>query len=404
MSLLREPKSNSGWLNSRWFSVQNNVDSLNHIHVALKVFGIVAYTIVDRVNCEIIVSVSDLVLMAIFTVFRIYGIVIGVQNELWKTLVDGEPTAIAFGFASLMILVIIVNTITPIYVMIQRRRVQDILKDFKEYDDELGRLGYPRNHQYFHLRVAIFLTICLIALMAISAITLLLRDIEYETDEFIFLSFFGAACFGITLFHTSLNVLILGVHGRLQLLNRCLEEMLLEESELMSNKLHARTQRRDELLIHAAKLYDKLCDVSEAISVVFCGPLILQSINMFFVNLLSSYASMRVFLHQATPQQTINAGLYLSWSLYMVFFICQSILYLAALRQQKSTLLSIVHRSLNLPHNEFLIDRFHQLSEQITSREPHITFYFFELHPLIIVQVCGELATYLLILVQFDMQ
>lgn len=272
MSLLREPKSNSGWLNSRWFSVQNNVDSLNHIHVALKVFGIVAYTIVDRVNCEIIVSVSDLVLMAIFTVFRIYGIVIGIQNELWKTLVDGEPTAIAFGFASLMILVIIVNTITPIYVMIQRRRVQDILEDFKEYDDELGRLGYPRNHQYFHLRVAIFLTICLIALMAISAITLLLRDIEYETDEFIFLSFFGAACFGITLFHTSLNVLILGVHGRLQLLNRCLEELLLQEGELLSKQLLVRTQRRDELLIHAAKLYDKLCDVSEAISVVFCGP------------------------------------------------------------------------------------------------------------------------------------
>lgn len=128
-------------------------------------------------------------------------------------------------------------------------------------------------------------------------------------------------------------------------------------------------------------------DILTTIPFYGCSQLILQSINTFFVHLLSSYAGMRVFLHQATPQQTVNAGLYLSWSLYFLFFVCQTILYLAALRHQKSILLGIVHRSLNLPQNEFLIDRFHQLSEQITSRAPHITFFFFELHPLIIVQV-----------------
>ncbi|KXJ77036.1 hypothetical protein RP20_CCG008392 [Aedes albopictus] len=404
MSLLKEPKTNSGWPNSWWFSVLNNVDSLNHIHVALKVFGIVAYTIVDRINCEIIVSVSDLVLLAIFSLFRIYGIVIGVQNELWETLVDGEPAAIVYGFASLMVLVIVVISVTPIYVMVHRQKVQDILKDFKEYDDEVGQLGYPMNHQYYHFRVSVFLTICLAALGAIVAITLSLRNIEYQLDVLIFLAFFCAGCFGNTLFHTALNVLILGVHGRLQLLNRCLKELLQETDGRSINQHKVGQLRRDVVIVQAAKLYDKLCDASEGISVVFSSPLILQSINTFFVHLLSSYAGMRVFLHQATPQQTVNAGLYLSWSLYFLFFVCQTILYLAALRHQKSILLGIVHRSLNLPQNEFLIDRFHQLSEQITSRAPHITFFFFELHPLIIVQACGELATYLLILVQFDMQ
>ncbi|XP_062555883.1 uncharacterized protein LOC134220804 [Armigeres subalbatus] len=125
---------------------------------------------------------------------------------------------------------------------------------------------------------------------------------------------------------------------------------------------------------------------------------------MFFLHLLSFYAGMRVFMHLATHQQTINALLYLSWSIYFSIFVSQSVIYLSALKHQKSTLVSVIHRCLNLPHNEKLINRFYQLLEQINCRAPHITFYLFELHPIIYVQVCGELATYLLILVQFDLQ
>lgn len=100
---------------------------------------------------------------------------------------------------------------------------------------------------------------------------------------------------------------------------------------------------------------------------------------------------MRVFMHLATHQQTINALLYLSWSIYYSIFVSQSIFYLSALQHQKSTLVSVIHRCLNLPHNKTLINRFYQLLEQINCRAPHITFYLFELHPIIYVQVDHQL-------------
>lgn len=96
---------------------------------------------------------------------------------------------------------------------------------------------------------------------------------------------------------------------------------------------------------------------------------------------------MRVLLSRATPSEATNAMLYLSWSGYFNLFVFQTVAFATTLRQQTAKFAGAVHYCLNQAHNQSIIDRLQQLSEQIDNRRPLITFFLFELHPSLIIRV-----------------
>lgn len=261
-----------------WFPVRNNIEALSQSHVFLKVLGLLPYTVANRVNGTIIVSVSDLLVLVLFTLFRVFGIASGLSTGEWKTIFESETVVIMYGLGFTMFFNMILNTLTPFFVLYHIRRVEAMLRDFDEFDAELGRLGYPRDHQYYHFTITVFLTLCLVALGIIMAITLLLRDVSSQANMVVLLGNFNAATFGYTLFHTVLNVMILGVHSRLKLLNRCTAELMKGE-EWPQKDLRSRWRRKDELVIQLAKLYDKLCDATDGVNAVFGSPVSIWGSN-----------------------------------------------------------------------------------------------------------------------------
>ncbi|XP_058817588.1 uncharacterized protein LOC131680889 [Topomyia yanbarensis] len=379
-----------------WFPVRNNLESLSQLQVVLKLFGVMIYTVVDRVSCRIEITLGDWLLLAIFTTLRVYGTVDGLVNDRWQPLVESDLQAVMYGMGFTIFFMIVLLTVLPFYLMLLHRRFEVLLQLLNEFDEEFNRLGYPRDHRYHHFRTTGYVLLCLTALAIIFAITFMLRDRNFLWEALLFLSTFNATCFAYTLQHAGLNMMIFATHSRMELMNRYIREMLGPEG--------GNGRQKEDLVMQLARLYDKLCDVTEIINVVLCAPLFFNFINTFFLHVTSCYACMRILLNRATPSETSNSLLYLSWSGYFNIFVFQTVTFATRLRQQTSTFVGAVHRHLNQPHNRRIITRLQQLSEQIDNRAPSVTFFLFELHPSLIIQAGGELATYMLILIQFEMQ
>ncbi|XP_053690857.1 uncharacterized protein LOC128739399 [Sabethes cyaneus] len=380
-----------------WFPVRNNLDSVNQLHLMLKLFGVLVYTVIDRVNYRIQGSLSDWLLLTLFTVVRCYAILDGALNGHWTILIQSDLAAVRYGMGFTVFFMMVLFTVVPFYLLIQHKRFEALLTILHEFDEEVSRYGYLRDHRYHHFRTTMYLLICLTVLTAIFAVAISFRPESSLWNGMIFIGNFTEICFAITLGHAALIILIFSIHSRVQLLNQCICEKLSQAGSYEE-------KRKSDLVNHMARMYDKLCDATEIISIVVCAPLFLNFINIFFLHVISCYACMRVLLSRATPSEATNAMLYLSWSGYFNVFVFQTIGFASALRQQAAKFAAAVHHCLNQPHNQSIIDRLQQLSEQIDNRGPFITFYLFELHPSLIIQAGGELATYMLILIQFEMQ
>ncbi|XP_058448650.1 uncharacterized protein LOC131428621 [Malaya genurostris] len=365
-----------GW----WFSISNNLESLNPVHVTLKLFGVMIYTVVDRVNCRLEVTLGDWILVAIYATSRIYGMFDGFANQKWQMLIESDLPATVYGMAYTIFFIVLMMTVMPFYLLLLHRRYEHLLQLLDEFD--LETTGY-------------FL-ISPTALAIIFAITFISRDYSYVWDTVLFLAVFTISCFASMSQHSGLNVMILAIDSRMQLMNRVIRTML-EPTDMTVG------QQKD-LVMKLAKSFDRLCDATENVNLVLCAPNFFNFINIFFLHVIACYACTRVFLNQAAPKETTNSLLYLSWSGFFNLFVFQTITFAAGLRRKTANFAGAVHRCLNQPHNRSIIDRLQQLSEQIDNREPVITFFLFELQPSLIIQAASELATYMLILIQFEMQ
>lgn len=213
--------------------------------------------------------------------------------------------------------------------------------------------------------------------------TLIPRDTKWLLETWLFLAIVNASSAGYTLYHTALNMAILAIHSRLQLMNRCVQERL--ERDTGGDEADARTN----LVVQLAKLYDKLCDASSAISVVFGVPHAVFFINIFFMHVVACYAILRVLLGIASAREAANAWIYLGWSGYFNSFLFQTVVFDAAMKQQTDKFCTTVHRCLNAVHNLPVVEQLLQLAEQVASDAPNITYFLFELHPSVLVQVSG---------------
>ncbi|XP_055543579.1 uncharacterized protein LOC129729121 [Wyeomyia smithii] len=387
----------TSWRSLTWWPpVSNNLDSVNQLHLMLKLFGVLVYTVTDRVRYRIRVTSRDWLLLASFTIFRLYGMLDGLINGYWRILVQSDQAAVAYGMGFTLFLMMALFAVIPVYLLIQHKRFGDLLIILHEFDEEFMQYGYPRDHRYYHFQTTMYLSVCLTVLTIFGGvITLHPGDSMWTAATF--LVNFIQTCFASTLCHAALIITILSINSRMQLLNQCINEKL-HQAGSWENK------RKPDLVNLMARMYDKLCDASEIISVVMCAPLFLNFINIFFLHVISCYACMRVLLNRATPSEATNAVLYLCWSGYFNLFVFQTVGFATALRQQTARFAGAVHSCLNQSHNQSIIDRLQLLSEQIDNRGPFMTFFLFELHPSLIIQAGGELATYMLILIQFEMQ
>ncbi|XP_039440754.1 uncharacterized protein LOC120421592 [Culex pipiens pallens] len=392
MVLLRAARGTLRW----WFPVAGTLGSLSPLYVALKLFGVTLITVGDQDRVR--VTLADWCLLAIVTGVKFWGVLDGIVRGYWKGFVDSEVEVIEYCLGFSLIVMILVVLVVPFYVMLHLKRVEDLLGDLKAFDEELKRLGYPRNHRYYHFITTIVVTSCLVVIGLVMLSTLIPRDTKWLLETWLFLAIVNASSAGYTLYHTALNMAILAIHSRLQLMNRCVQERL--ERDTGGDEADARTN----LVVQLAKLYDKLCDASSAISVVFGVPHAVFFINIFFMHVVACYAILRVLLGIASAREAANAWIYLGWSGYFNSFLFQTVVFDAAMKQQTDKFCTTVHRCLNAVHNLPVVEQLLQLAEQVASDAPNITYFLFELHPSVLVQACGELATYLVILIQFDMQ
>lgn len=81
----------------------------------------------------------------------------------------------------------------------------------------------------------------------------------------VFIGNFAAICFAITLCHAALIITVLSVHSRMRLLNQCICEKLYQAGSYADKS-------KSDLVNHMARMYDKLCDAAEIISIVVCAP------------------------------------------------------------------------------------------------------------------------------------
>ncbi|XP_055642081.1 uncharacterized protein LOC129778929 isoform X2 [Toxorhynchites rutilus septentrionalis] len=247
-----------------WFRIRSNLESLNQFLIALKLFGVMIFTVVNRENFTIRVTLSDWLLLAVLSIARIWGTLTGIVRKQWQPYIRSELESVTYVMAFPIFCVPLLVVLIPIYVMFHQRRIEDMLRALKDVDDGSRRIGYLRNHRYHHFTTTMYLLMCLAFLLSVLVITMLIQGIEYVSDATFFITMLTMAGLGYTLYHTALNVMILAIITRLILLNRCLKEKLQFEG--------AFNGRKAELVIQLAKLFDSLCDATDAINIVLCIP------------------------------------------------------------------------------------------------------------------------------------
>lgn len=111
------------------------MESLNQFLLALKLFGVMIFTVVNRENFSIRVTISDWLLLAVFTIARLWGSLSGIVRKQWQPYVRSELESVTAVMAFPIFCVPLLVVLIPFYVLFHQRRIEDMLRALKEFDD-----------------------------------------------------------------------------------------------------------------------------------------------------------------------------------------------------------------------------------------------------------------------------
>ncbi|XP_050086646.1 uncharacterized protein LOC126571852 [Anopheles aquasalis] len=162
------------------------------------------------------------------------------------------------------------------------------------------------------------------------------------------------------------------------------------------------TQDTIRLIRKVRQLQDKLCDVTTNCSACFGVPVVFVMVHSLTCQLVVMYAFIRVLAHQYGGTELSDTIYYIVGSSLYALLPTFSIALAGELRKSCITTWKRVHGLINKASSTEIEDELQWLSEQMSHRMPSIDLQWFDVDWPIYVKACSELATYLIIMIQFE--
>uniref|UniRef100_A0A182VW92 Gustatory receptor n=1 Tax=Anopheles minimus TaxID=112268 RepID=A0A182VW92_9DIPT len=377
---------------SWWPKINDHVLSLSPTWNASRLFGafILPFNPANEKS-----TVLELLATAALATLRVYMIYITITSDSWDLLFMSSSQFVEKSLDMLLKIPMGFVLVIPWIFLLRKPQISQLSYDLGVFDKLVMKNGYPQNYQFFHFISTIVAIIDIIMPMTILTA---IRGMSFMKEHFIVLSFIGTSWSAGLLFNTTFNMILYHMLYRVEVINDLLRKLL--------NHDHYKNNKEDtmKLIRLLMRLHDKLGDIANNCSRCFAMMIILGMIHVLISQMLTTFALSRVIFYHYDVNELIDCTFYIIGTTGYSAVPIVTIWMAGSIKKRTIITWKLIHRFINTTDDIEIEDLLQQFSEQLNHRSPCIDFRFFDVDWPLLVKACSEAATYLVIMIQFDIK
>uniref|UniRef100_A0A182QNT4 Gustatory receptor n=1 Tax=Anopheles farauti TaxID=69004 RepID=A0A182QNT4_9DIPT len=292
-----------------------------------------------------------------------------------------------------------------VFVWTVKEKVVAVLDTLHECDLQLRSFSPAIDHRKWHLKVSVFTfgivaSYVLLVCIHLPLILELVPHVKPSLQEILPSAMFGL-CSLLQVCQFLLFLLLL--HDRYCMLNRAFRMYFpTSPSTVGSRGEFAICGEKEQInvLKQIKILHDKLNDVVELVNYCFSVQITFCVGLCFVIGVVCSFGLFRAFIYR---NELFYMGvLNFVWYMYYLFFVLFFIAVGSKITREGKRIGILVHKAINCSSSSAVINELNLFSQQLLHRSPVITCGLFVYDWTLWYTMIGATATYLIILIQFD--
>uniref|UniRef100_A0A182RG20 Gustatory receptor n=1 Tax=Anopheles funestus TaxID=62324 RepID=A0A182RG20_ANOFN len=412
-------ENNREYTVSWWPKISDHIQALSTIWNTSRAFG--AFTVPFNPRTDKPTTI-ELLSSTVLTAIRLYMIYVVFTTDSWDLMFTSSSQYVEKGMDILLKIPIVLVVIFPWIFLLRKVQFIQISYDIGVFDKQMLKYNHPLNYQFFH----IFATLFTIVNVVVPLIILVaMRGVRFWMEHFIVLTFIGSSWSSGLMFNTVFNILLYHILYRVQVINDLLRYAKCQFSKMTSrgnttankkfpflffrkllyqDRFQLDTANTLALIKTIMRLHDKLGDIANNCSRCFAITTVLTMIHVLVSQILTTFALIRVVFYHYDAIELKDCILYIiGTTTYCWMPIC-TIWMAGDIKKRTIVTWKLIHRFINTTDDIEVEDLLQQFSEQMNHRSPSIDFRFFDVDWPLLVKACSEAATYLIIMIQFDVK
>uniref|UniRef100_A0A182VW97 Gustatory receptor n=1 Tax=Anopheles minimus TaxID=112268 RepID=A0A182VW97_9DIPT len=286
-----------------------------------------------------------------------------------------------------------------------KTRIVSVLGMMHQCDLQLREFGPPIDHRKMHLKVTILAVGIMLSYILLMAIHLpmiieLVPHVEPSLKEILPSTMFGL-CFLLLICQFLFFLLVL--KDRYCAINRTFRMYFPTSPAAVGNRSEfaiCSEKEQINVLKQIKILHDKLNDVVELVNYCFSVQITFCVGLCFVIGVVCSFGLFRAFIYR---NELFYMGvLNFIWYMYYLFFVLFFIAVGSKITREGKRIGILVHKAINCSSSSAVINELNLFSQQLLHRSPVITCGLFVYDWTLWYTMIGATATYLIILIQFD--
>ncbi|XP_050070335.1 uncharacterized protein LOC126558371 isoform X2 [Anopheles maculipalpis] len=284
-------------------------------------------------------------------------------------------------------------------------RIVSVLHTLHECDVQLSKFSPPIDHRKLHMKVSMLALGIVCSYLLLMAIHLplileLVPHVEPSLKEILPSSMFGL-CFLLQICQFLFFLLLL--KDRYCAINRAFRMYFPTTPSTVGNRSEfaiCSEKEQINVLKQIKILHDKLNDVVELVNYCFSVQITFCVGLCFVIGVVCSFGLFRAFIYR---NELFYMGvLNFIWYMYYLFFVLFFIAVGSKITREGKRIGILVHKAINCSSSSAVINELNLFSQQLLHRSPVITCGLFVYDWTLWYTMIGATATYLIILIQFD--
>lgn len=207
-------------------------------------------------------------------------------------------------------------------------------------------LSMTIDHRRVFIGFSVLLSVLMIAITFLSALTNFFLDGAFENEKFFFIMSFMCYNGFMTVCMLIFNFIVYCFALRFSLINSSIRKYFTTEDEDDGEKQGKKFENLSEIVMKLADLHDVLVDATVEMNKCFSLQMMNVIAGLFMINITSTFAIYRVFV-QNDDANFNNAILQYAWNIYFLYYLLSVISLTSAMTRNGKFTAVLVHKAIN---------------------------------------------------------
>ncbi|XP_035919757.1 uncharacterized protein LOC118517587 isoform X4 [Anopheles stephensi] len=387
----------------RWFAVHNVHETFRPFYCLLKVTGLAPFHLTRQPKNDRRERYCAFGYTATFLFVYTYAIYSYLFTTNTAHLYISKIVAVmenGYMFCEFM-----VTNLAIVLGLLMRHRVTESFTLLFEIDEQLHVLQWSVDHSQQHCRLTMFCGALLGSFLTMLFTTILIVTAHVDLFPAPVLDMMALAissfCFLLQIVQFAVMVLLL--LSRYSAINKTFRMYFPTTPSAVGNRSEfaiCSEKEQINVLKQIKILHDKLNDVVELVNYCFSVQITFCVGLCFVIGVVCSFGLFRAFIYR---NELFYMGvLNFIWYMYYLFFVLFFIAVGSKITREGKRIGILVHKAINCSSSSAVINELNLFSQQLLHRSPVITCGLFVYDWTLWYTMIGATATYLIILIQFD--